>query len=115
MASVQPSESVDGPDTGGVTAVTIEDGNLLLHRAYGFDAFDRCQTLLSEDLQECLKTARKSVKRVLDVFPMETIEMDSQPSFRVELYEQYGCTFSRQSTGALRTESGRITYTASDY
>jgi len=111
LASVIKSKEQNGVDQqpiGAVMGVSIQGGRLLMTRKLGMEAFATCHN--TADPQACIETAQSKVSEVVDVFEMESIEVDGSPDFRIPKGNRFGCETIGDSFGELRSENGYVVF-----
>lgn len=95
LAALSRLTSILGPDAspsdvGGVSHITFRGDRLLMHRTTG--------------------TGSPNKRRYYDVFDLNGIQIDSPPTFRIELNRSYGCHAGDFYTQGLQIHDGELTY-----
>ena len=100
-------------DVGSVGSYSFRDGQLLAYRRIGStQTCSRKPGGSLEDYYECIADLRRRrlYRTVIDVFDLGTIEMDSQPRFRVDFDDRNQCATGDFALRGLQVHDGRLTY-----
>ncbi len=107
-------EHASTADLGRLSGISFMGDKMLFFRQFGKLS---CHTPPSEvydplSYAECLRELRKSgrYRAVNDVFDMETITVDAQPSDRVEVYRETACMEGNVPFRGLQNVDGQLAY-----
>ena len=99
-------------DVGGVTSQYFRDNRLVLFRQVGLASKRVCNGKDQEEYDHCIADLRGRglYKTMVDVFEMDSIEMDSQPDFRVGISSDNRCASGDYALRGLQVHDGRLTF-----
>ena len=100
-------------DVGAVTSYSFRGEQLMLYRRLG--STKSCSARASsglDDYHECVADLRRRglYSTSLDVFDLNTIDLDSQPDFRVDYDERNQCAMGEFPLRGLQVHDGRLTF-----
>ena len=109
-------ENPSPADVGRLDNIAFRDGTMWFFRSFGSHGCPPRDKIDDVRYRECVNAHREHgrYKTVADVYNLDTLAPDSQPMFRVEIFEETDCMEADARLPGLRDVAGELAYRTKD-